>query len=535
MPADQNQQKGLYWTPRGGNNAKDIWASCHTFDSVAENKKTGKSEKTTVIIDLGQNEVPQAFADGTFKKVVPALDDCLNVPGMPAAENPAQAVFLTHCHSDHTAGIFEYLHMGVKLPEIYGSEYTLNSLRKGLIEQGFAEDKWPEMKEIKPGDVVQVGNLTVEAFAASHSVPGCFSFKLSNEEASVFHSGDTKADETSFLGQGVDLSAYDKIGQEGGVDLMTFDATATHLKGRATYEKEIFTVYRQLFAKYKGRQVVAALPSAHMERLASVVSAAQAAGRDVVIDGGASMQSNIMALQIAGYDLQEKCPDIRIVSANSDKAGELKPWKTVKITTGIYAEENSPFVQYLTGKSDRFSMQRDAVVIVPTSNDNNEKLPALLQEKKLPGIKVITGRECSKIYGSGHAQADDFKKIAQSIRPAVVAPMHCSKRKARDLNLLAMRSGIQTLPAYPHNGTTVCVNKQGCRIVAEKSPEWFGLNHAADKTTFVKVGDHGYSMPENAYSLDKRQKQAVQKIADYRRKKGFSRKVSLIKREGRGA
>lgn len=538
MSLDQNQQKGLFWTPRGGNNAQDIWASCHTFSSVTENRRTGELEKTTLIVDMGQHETPWIFQSGAYDKVVPALDDCLNIPGEKQADNEAQAVFLTHCHSDHIAGIYEYLRMGAKLPAVYGSEYTLNTLRKGLIDNGIKKESWPEMKSLSAGDVVRVGNMTVEAFPASHSIPGCFSFKISNEEGSIFHSGDTKADETSFLGRGVDLSSYGKIAQNGGVDLMTFDATATHLKGHAAYESEIFDAYKKLFKEYAGRQVIAALPAAHMERLASVVCAAQAAGRDVIINGGASLDSNIMALKLSGYDLQEKCPDIKIVSALGKEAKNVDVKNSITITTGIYMEKNSPFIRSLQGENDQFFMANDAVVIAPTSGDKNEKLHLLLKSKKFSGIKVVTSRQNPKIYGSGHAQADDFKKLARHICPKTVAPMHCSAEKAGQFNRLAAASGFKTLPVYPHNGSTVAVDRDnGCCIVDIKMPQWFGVKHhhqpdGSITTTAEKVADNGYSAAANNNNpaLRARQEQAMRKIADYRQKQALAQTVSLIGR-----
>lgn len=532
MSLDQNQQKGLFWTPRGGNNAQDIWASCHTFSSVTENRRTGELEKTTLIVDMGQHETPWIFQSGAYDKVVPALDDCLNIPGEKQADNEAQAVFLTHCHSDHIAGIYEYLRMGAKLPAVYGSEYTLNTLRKGLIDNGIKKESWPEMKSLSAGDVVRVGNMTVEAFPASHSIPGCFSFKISNEEGSIFHSGDTKADETSFLGRGVDLSSYGKIAQNGGVDLMTFDATATHLKGHAAYESEIFDAYKKLFKEYAGRQVIAALPAAHMERLASVVCAAQAAGRDVIINGGASMESNLLALSVSGYDLQAKCPDIRIVSGSSKEAETIDPKKSVTITTGIYRESQSPFVQHLLGKQSDFIMQKDAVIVAPTSNDKNEKLQILLQSKEFENLKVITSSSKYKIYGSGHAQADDFRKIARYIAPRTVAPIHCSYEKAEAFNELAGKNGYQTLPVYAHNGVTVGIDrKNGCRVVGRKEPQWFGVNHQETGISVIKVDDNGYSTAfHNRDLVEARQQMAKQLIADYRNKKNLATQVSLINR-----
>ncbi len=534
MSANTSEREGLFWTPRGGNNAEEIWASCHMFSSVVKDAKTGKAEKTTILVDMGQNEKPQTVLGGAYEKVIPALDDCLTVPECEKPENKAQAVFLTHAHSDHINGVFEYLQMGAKLPEIYGSDYTIKTLRKEFLDRGIKRDKWPELKTIDAGDKIKVGSMTVEAFSASHSIPGCFSFKISDKNASIFHSGDTKADPSSFLGNGVDMASYDKIG---GVDLMTFDATATNMDGHATYESEIFAEYKRLFKEHKDKQTIVVLPPAHMERLASVISAAESVGKDVLLNGGASMERNVMALKLGGYDLQERCPDIRFASANSEKAKEIDPENSITITTGIYGEPSSPFVQKLLGEKSDFVLSDNAVVIAPTYGSASEKIENLLMEHAPAGVKIIAGKD-AKIYGSGHAQADDFVMIAKHVRPTTVIPIHCSKKMAENLNFLCQKNGYWTIPEYPHNGTTVSIGKDKCRIVSVKEPAWFGVNHhrqadGSEKIEFAKHGDNGYSSGKTGETLKDRQEKASQKIAAFHRKRALDNAL-LIKRSGHG-
>lgn len=524
--SDIKEKDGLYWTPHGGNNVNDIWASCHTFSSVTTNDQ-GKREKTTVIVDLGQNEIPSKFARGEFDKVVPALNDCLSIPHAKAVaeQDQARALFLTHSHSDHIEGVFEYLRMGVKLPPVYASQYTLNALTAGFINRQIDSSCWPEMREIKSGETIEIGNMKVDVFPASHSIPGAFSFKISNADTSVFHSGDTKADESSYVGSAVDLASYEKIGKEGGVDLMTFDATATHLPGHATYESEVFKAYSELFGEYDGRQIIAALPPAHMERLATVVSAAQAAGKDVIIDGGPSLERNILALQSAGYDFKEICPEIKVMNAGSSQAQKSDPEKCVTITTGVYLEKHSPFVRKIKGEESSFVLKDNAVVVVPTSGDRHEKLhKELADAKTVSGLTVVTSNEKPGIYGSGHAQSDDFKKLASLIRPKKVVPIHCSKKMSEQLNTLARQTGYSTFKRPVYNGETVHVSaKSGCEIVRSKEPSWYGIKHmhgaaGGAKTVFARVSDYGYSRPRantRHQYIEQRRREAGKKLAAY--------------------
>ena len=189
---------------------------------------------------------------------------------------------------------------------------------------------------------------------------------------------------------------------------MTFDATATEQCGHATYEKDIFASYKRLFAENKDRQIISVLPAAHMERLASVVNAAAAVGKDVLFDGGPSMETNVMAMHMAGYELQQMCPNIRVVGAKDSQSLDMK--KSVVITTGIYGEEQSPFVQKLIGRNNGFILEKDAVIITPTANRQFEQMDGLLKAFASKEMTIFSALD-RNIYGSGHAQADDFKKI----------------------------------------------------------------------------------------------------------------------------
>lgn len=526
MASEIKEKDGLYWTPHGGNNVNDIWASCHTFSSVTTNDKN-EQEKTTVIVDLGQNEVPAKFAQGEFDKVVPALNDCLSVPhAKPVSErNRAKALFLTHSHSDHIEGVFEYLRMGVELPPVYASQYTLNALTAGFIDRGIDSSKWPEMREIKPGETIEIGNMKIDVFSASHSIPGSFSFKISNADTSIFHSGDTKADESSYIGSAVDMASYEKIGKAGGVDLMTFDATSTHLPGHATYESEVFQAYSELFEKHSGKQIIAALPPAHMERLATVISAAQASGKNVIIDGGPSLERNILALQSAGYDFRDLCPKIKVMNAGSAEARASDPEKCVTITTGVYLEPHSPFVRKIKGQESSFVLKDNAVVIIPTSGDRHEKLhKELATAKTISRLTVVTSNDMPQIYGSGHAQSGDFKKLASLILPKKVVPIHCSRKMAEHLNFVAQEKGYSTFGVPVYNGQTVHVSaSEEAKIVRSKEPVWYGIKHVRDaggaqRTVFSRVSDYGYSRPStNAryHDIEQRRREAGKRLAAY--------------------
>jgi len=506
MASMKNSQSGLYWTPKGGNNHEGMFASCHKYTSVTKDQDSGQNSETTILIDMGQNEFPEKFADGKYDKVVPALTDCLAIPGQKAPETPASAIFLTHCHSDHIDAVFEYVQMGVKLPPIYGTEYTLKALRAEFYSRGIDIPEKLEMKKVEAGQTIEIGNMKVRALAASHSIPGCLSFEISNGEASIFHSGDTKSDETSSLGKGVDLKSYRDIA---GVDFAVWDAANADRDGHSTSEAEACEEYREIFKENADKQIVVAMPAAHMERLASVIKAASATGKHIIINGGATMLQNVMALKEGGYDLEQIWPNVHSSKSSVD---EYDPKNTIVITTGVFGEKNSPFVKKLKMEESDFVLQDDAVIVTPAVGkdvDKGEKIEDLVSQyckkKQHSGIRLITAKD-RKIASSGHAQKEDlFNELLPALNAKVNIPTHT--RTAADAEAFMRElteNGYGTLSEYPRNGYTVHVTKQGCEIVAKEDVKWVGLRYSKEKSKkgqerpskmlgWKIEGDHGFS------------------------------------------
>src|SRR5256885_15106481 len=77
------------------------------------------------------------------------------------------AFLLTHGHEDHV-GSLPYILPKVSAP-IYGSRLTLGFIKNKLREHRLAEEV--DLREIKAGDVVELGPFKVEFIHVAHSIP----------------------------------------------------------------------------------------------------------------------------------------------------------------------------------------------------------------------------------------------------------------------------------------------------------------------------------------------------------------------------
>lgn len=452
------QDEGMYWTAHGGNGTNLMWASCHEYTSVVKDAN-GRAHEDKILVDLGQFEAArkiggEAFG-GRFDKIVPDVSGVL--PSSESGETKAQALFLTHGHTDHFNGVFEYALAGFELPPVYASEYTLKLLEAGFIERGMDWRKYIEPHVVKEKDVLHFGDMTVEVATAPHSIPGSLGFKISNEKASVFHSGDIKLEETSYIRSGADLKQFAQIGAQG-LDFAVMDSCGAREKGHAFNEKQAYGVFKGLFDENANRQAVVVVPPAHVERIATVLQAAKDAGREVVIDGGSVMDAHLLGLQDG--ELLDKFPNI--VAAQDVKDSR----NAVVLTSGVFAKydnEDSPLVRALNKGEKYDKMDDDALVLIA---HQHASLKTLIHDSGLyPAVTVLDDSDISGLYAPGHARLDDLKDLLGLLKPAAVAPVHAPANVVADFNKELVASGYGVVGDRPvRNGDTV-------KIVSGQKPE----------------------------------------------------------------
>lgn len=140
---------------------------CHSMDYRDKRLRTAvlvETEETAIVIDAGPD-----FRQQMLRKRQRRLD----------------AVLITHEHKDHVAGLddvraFNFLQE--KSMPVYGMPRVLSQL-KVEYAYAFAEHKYPgvpkiELFEINSGDVLQLGNIRVEAIPVMHAKLPILGFRL---------------------------------------------------------------------------------------------------------------------------------------------------------------------------------------------------------------------------------------------------------------------------------------------------------------------------------------------------------------------
>ena len=461
------EEEGLFWRPFGGCGTNDMWASTHEYTGVTRDEKTGKLVQESILVDLGAFVNASSKGEGQYNAVVPGVGGLIPVPGQENDGEPkAKALLLTHAHADHIGGVVEYALMGAKLPPIYASGYTLNILKNEFASRGLDWKKYlnpQDLHEINAKDVLQIGNMTVEVGAAPHSIPGSFCFKIKTPNATVFHSGDMKEEKISYIGEGADLSQLQNMGKDG-IDFAVMDACDTKYEGHTRSEADVHDAYVDTFnGSGKGRQVVAVVPAAHLERIATVLQAAKDAGRDVVIDGGPFMIAQLTGLNEG--ELKKRFPNLRAAGEVTDRSN------AVLITSGIHGLSNgkntelSPLVDALAHHRKYDKMDDNALILVGHAKEN---LSPLLADKEL--YPDVTIEKNPDLHVPGHAQEEDFMNLLRALDVKHVAPVHVGHKYGEDIRKKLI-DGHQADPSAPLPMSRVLRNGDVVRIVHGQTPQ----------------------------------------------------------------
>ena len=374
----------------------------------------GEVGKNMMVIESGDDIVVVDCGLMFPKADMPGVDLVLpDVSYLMERADRVRAILITHGHEDHI-GALPYVLRELNVP-VYAPPVAYDLTRVKLEEHGILGGR--DLREVHPGDVVDLGGISAEYFSVCHSIPDACGIALRTPAGLVIHTGDFKIDHTPVDGRQVDLQRIAELGQEGVLLLMS-DSTYAEVPGHTPSEQIVGAALKHAIADAPGRAIVATFASL-IARVQQIVDAAVADGRHVAVAGRSMVNNVSMALQ-KGYI---RAPAGTIVDLADIEA--YPPEEQVVVVTGAQGEPTSVLVRIASHRHRDIKLRSDDTVILSASTiPGNETVVARTIDNLVrQGARVITPRQ-APVHVRGHGSQEELKLMLSLVKPRYFVPLH---------------------------------------------------------------------------------------------------------------
>ncbi|MFI6132295.1 ribonuclease J [Micromonospora sp. NPDC051141] len=390
--------------------------------AIGRNMTVFEYDGKLLIVDCGVlfPDVEQPGVDLILPDFGPILDRLADV----------QAIVLTHGHEDHIGAVPYLLAHKPDIP-LVGSQFTL-----ALVEAKLAERRiQPYTLTVREGGRERLGPFECEFFAVNHSIPDALAVAIRTPAGLVLHTGDFKMDQLPLDGRITDLAGFARLGAEG-VDLLLSDSTNAEIPGFVTPEREIGPVLDSIFAKAKGRIIVASFAS-HVHRVQQVFDSAAEHGRKVALIGRSMVRNMGIARDLGLLNI----PAGLVV--NIEEATNLPPEQIVLMSTGSQGEPMSALGRMASGDHRHITIAPgDTVVLASSLVPGNETSVYRVINRLARAGAVVVHKDVAKVHVSGHAPAGELLYLLNVVRPSNLMPVHGEWRHLRAHARLGIESGV---------------------------------------------------------------------------------------------
>ncbi len=379
---------------------------------------------------------------------------------------PIDALVLTHGHEDHI-GATPYLLQWLRrhrngrrrqpLP-IYGTRFTLALVRRRLDEHNALDEV--DLRLIRPGQEVAIGDFGLEAIAVNHSIPDAVALALKTPVGTVVHTGDWRLDPRPVSSGQTDLARFCALGERG-VRLLLSDSTNIEVGGLAVSEAEVAEALLDAFDLAPAR-VVVTLFSSNIGRIQSLLDAAHATGRQVAMLGRSLQQNSALAREM-GF-LRMPHPDLIIAP---ERINQTSPAELVVLAGGSQGEHGSSLYRVAMGEHSQMRVMHGDTLIYSSRQipGNERRVTRVVDAFHRQGAEVLFPGTRA-LHTTGHAHREEQSLLLGMVKPKLFMPLHGDYRRLHMHAELAKRLGVPR-SVIVNDGETLTVREHE-HVISER-------------------------------------------------------------------
>ncbi len=397
------------------------------LNEVGKNMYAIEYSNDIIIIDCG-NKFPDESLLG-IDLIIPDITYLLE------NKEKVRGLIVTHGHEDHIGGLPFFLKK-LNVP-VYATRFTLGLIELKLREHRILRES--ELIEINSESELAFGDMCVNFFKVTHSIPDCLGIVFQTPIGNIVHTGDFKFDLTPENNK--EKSNLHKLAEIGsnGVLLLLSESTNAERPGFTPSEQMVGDHLEAAFSKAK-RKVFVSTFASNVSRVQQVVNASQKTNRKLVLLGRSMVNVISVAMQ-RGYI---EVPDDLLI--DQQDLDEWPPDQLTILCTGSQGEPMAALARLSTGNFRGVDvLPEDTVIFAAGPIPGNERnVTSIVDNFFALGANVIYGSGSSSgMHVSGHGYQEDLKLMLTLMKPKYFIPIHGEFRMLHHHRMLAESVGVK--------------------------------------------------------------------------------------------
>ena len=456
------KQCGFYWRPLGGNNIDQISGHCYQYTDIRESG--GKSEATTIIVDLGKFDNHQALGIKNSAAAVPDIREILH-----SRELNLKALFITHSHPDHLNGIIHYLKAGYALPPLFGGKYTRMILEELYDEFDVPSAARPEFIQIDDGSVWEIGSLKIEVLSSSHTCFDSYGLILFSRDGTLYHTGDMKIDGSTYFRKPTNIKRLKEL--SGQIGCVVADFCGITEDGFAYREADTYKKLVSIIKKSGKKKIFIPVYPTHAEMYIIPFLAALKAGKNVVFYGDKDFFGYLKLIIDYGISFEKLAGKrIRVLFGPREELHSLNG--------------NFAVIGTFNDIGNYFDATPQNSLGIVTARTFFNPLRGQFNSRNIPFVDV---KNVPVLQGYGHGFLGDYEYLNTLLKQPLFIPTHCPRFIVDSFRELAEYIGMEIIRPTPQNNNLFKICGKQCSLVKTVPATWLVVDYGNGDAHFTEV------------------------------------------------